>query len=105
MEPVARIRPRQGPRLLERGAIVGTRSPRRPRHGHGLQARVELLVDSLNRASDTSRSSECDGARRCGGSTLTRLAKDLLARYRKLEAFGRKWPAADLQANRGNTQP
>src|SRR5882757_10030884 len=60
--------------------------------------RAWLLVDSLNRAFDTPVGERATGGSGGGGAVLTPFGKDLLARYRKLEARAAKLAAADLKA-------
>jgi molybdate transport system regulatory protein len=60
--------------------------------------RAWLLVDSLNRAFDTPVVERVTGGSGGGGAILTPFGKDLLARYRKLEARAAKMAAADLKA-------
>ena len=60
--------------------------------------RAWLLVDSLNRAFDTPVVERVTGGSGGGGAVLTPFGKDLLARYRKLEARAAKMAAADLEA-------
>jgi len=60
--------------------------------------RAWLLVDSLNRAFDTPVVERATGGSGGGGAVLTPFGKDLLARYRKLEARAAKLAAADLKA-------
>lgn len=60
--------------------------------------RAWLLVDSLNRAFETAVVERVTGGPGGGGAVLTPFGKDLLARYRRLEAAATKMAAADLKA-------
>ncbi len=61
--------------------------------------RAWLLIDSLNRAFSTPVVERMTGGPGGGGAVLTSFGKDLLARYRRLEArAGAGKAAADLRA-------
>jgi molybdate transport system regulatory protein len=60
--------------------------------------RAWLLVDSLNRAFETPVVERVTGGPGGGGAVLTTFGKDLLARYRRLEAAATRLAADDLKA-------
>jgi molybdate transport system regulatory protein len=67
--------------------------------------RAWLLMDSLNRAFATPVVERVTGGAGGGGAVLTSFGKDLLTRYRKLEAKAARMAAADLEAIEGQAVP
>jgi molybdate transport system regulatory protein len=96
MESGARIGPGKAA-LLESVCSSGSISAAARAMGMDYK-RAWLLVDSLNRAFDTPVVERVTGGSGGGGAILTPFGKDLLARYRKLEAQAAKLAAADLKA-------
>ena len=67
--------------------------------------RAWLLIDSLNRAFDTPVVLRATGGAGGGGANLTPFGKELLARYRRMEAEALKMAAADLEFLENNAVP
>src|SRR5258708_39591435 len=67
--------------------------------------RAWMLIDSLNRAFDTPLVERATGGSGGGGAALTEFGKDVLARYRRLEAAAAKVAARGLKATERHAPP
>ncbi|MEO8565036.1 MAG: ModE family transcriptional regulator [Betaproteobacteria bacterium] len=62
--------------------------------------RAWLLVDTMNRCFRTSVVEAEAGGKRGGGATLTRLGREVIERYRRIEHSAARAGAADIRALR-----
>jgi molybdate transport system regulatory protein len=60
--------------------------------------RAWLLVDTMNRCFRTPVVEAEAGGKRGGGARLTRLGRDMIARYRRIERNAARASAADIRA-------
>ncbi len=67
--------------------------------------RAWLLLDSINQAFETPAVIAAAGGRAGGGARLTDFGRDLLERYRRVEAQAQEMAAADLAALESVTRP
>ena len=67
--------------------------------------RAWLLLDSINQAFETPAVVAATGGQHGGGAQLTDFGRELLGRYRRLEAQAEKAAAADLAALEGVARP